>query len=344
MVGQVRLKHRAAQQQHIARQFSPVAIGQFPRPLGPADHVAQQNPVPRFGARQPQSLRGIVAPQNHQPPQPPRRRPGLQVDQQRQSLGIGSRQNLPQHPARRHGSHRRGRVSGGQKLAHLGPHPFARQPVQPAQSGSTGRQPFGIGAIGGIAMGGVEPEEPQDTQIILGDPRRRVADKPHPPRQQVGQAAQRINHRAIGLGIERIHGEIPPRSVFGQRRAEPHHGMAAIGGQITPKAGHLIGQTVGHHRNRAMVDPGRHRAQPRRRSQSDDLFGPGIGGEIDIHHRHPQQGIPDRPPHHQRLMPGHGQHGANTLRLFPVQPGTRQLHRAIRSASPRNIRAVAPQI
>ena len=58
-----------------------------------------------------------------------------------------------------------------------------------------GREPGRIGRA--VAIGGMEAEEPQDAQIILGDARRRRADEAHAPRGEIVEAADIIVDRAV---------------------------------------------------------------------------------------------------------------------------------------------------
>ena len=49
---------------------------------------------------------------------------------------------------------------------------------------------------------GMKTEEPQDTQKVFTDTRLGHPDKADPPGQQVWQATQRVDHRAIGPGVK----------------------------------------------------------------------------------------------------------------------------------------------
>ena len=95
---------------------------------------------------------------------------------------------------------RRRRVGRPEQLDHLRPDPLARQPPEAVDRRGAGREPRGVEAGRRIAVPGVEPEKPKHAQIVLGDPRRRRADEPDPPRPQVGQArrAGRAPRRPAG--------------------------------------------------------------------------------------------------------------------------------------------------
>ena len=50
---------------------------------------------------------------------------------------------------------------------------------------------------GALAIGGVEAEEAQDAQIVLGDARCRLADEAHAPRRDVVEPADVVVDRAV---------------------------------------------------------------------------------------------------------------------------------------------------
>ena len=77
------------------------------------------------------------------------------------------------------------RVRRGQDPAQFHPYPLDRKPSQAGDAGAKGVQGGGIGRHPAIA--GVEAEEAQDAQVVLGDAGRRVADEAHAAGAQVGQ-------------------------------------------------------------------------------------------------------------------------------------------------------------
>ena len=76
---------------------------------------------------------------------------------------------------------------GGEELGHLGADPLAREPVEAVLRRGAGGEAVGVEAARRVAVPGVEAEEAQDAQIVLGDPRRRVADEAHAARAEVGR-------------------------------------------------------------------------------------------------------------------------------------------------------------
>ena len=105
-------------------------------------------------------------------------------------------QHRHQQPGLRHDRERRRRVPRQQQLEQFHPHPLARQLLETGARGDAGGKPRGIGQP--VAIGGVEAEEAQDAQIILGDAFCRVADEAHAPRFEVRNAADIIVHDAVG--------------------------------------------------------------------------------------------------------------------------------------------------
>ena len=84
-----------------------------------------------------------------------------------------------------HDGERRGGAGRHQELHHFGAHALTRQAGEPLARIDRGGE---AGAVGGAAaIGGVEAEEAQDAQIVLGDAPARIADEPHHPGVEVGE-------------------------------------------------------------------------------------------------------------------------------------------------------------
>ena len=191
----------------------------------------------------------------------------------------------------------------------------------------------------------MKAEKAQDPQPVLADALRRVPDEPHAPRAQIGQPAERVDHRAVGLGIERIHREIAAPRIGLEALAEGDLRVAAIGLDIGAEGRDLVGQAARHHGHGAMRDPRRHRLEPRRLRARHHRFGGRIRGDVDIADRLAEQRVAHAAADEQRPVPRPGQRRADRARLGPVDPRAVEPHaRPARSASPRRIRAVAPQM
>ena len=187
-----------------------------------------------------------------------------------------------------------------QQLEQLHPHPLARQLGEPRARGDAGGKPRGVGQP--VAIGGVEAEEAQDAQIILGDALCRVADEAHAARFEVGEAADIVVHDAVGAGRERIHGEVAPLGVRPPVAAEAHIGVAAEGLDVLAQRRHLERPAVDHHGDGAVLDAGRHRLEARRGRAPDHLVGHRGGGDVELADRLAEQRIAHRAADHARLF------------------------------------------
>jgi len=190
----------------------------------------------------------------------------------------------------------------------------------------------------------MEAEEAQDSQVILADAGFGVAHETDTPGQEVGQPVQRVDHRAMPVGVERVHGEVAALGVLLDLGRERDHGAAAIGFHIAAEGGDFVRHTIGHNRHGAVVNAGRDHFEPRVFRNVRDCFGRRVGGDVDVTNRLVQQGVAHAAADEQRLVTGIFQRQHQGLRARIVQPVARDLHGSIRSANPRRIRAVAPQM
>ena len=244
----------------------------------------------------------------------------------------------------------RGRVGGCEQLGDLRPDPLAREGLEALAGTGAGGETLHVEPFLRMAVPGEEPEEAQDAQVILGDARRRVADEAHMPGLEVGQAAQGVDQRAVGPGIERVHGEVAPCCILGEVAGEGDGRVAPEGLDIAAEGGDLEGTAAGHQRHRAVGQAGRHRFEPGRLRQGHHRLGRRVGGEVEIGHRLAEQGVAHAAADEERAVALRGERVADRDGLGggePVggEPGHGPGHGArIRSASVRIIRAVAPQM
>ena len=133
--------------------------------------------------------------------------------------------------------------------------------ASPPFSAAAAASPSASGARG-VAVLGDEAEEAQDAQEVLADALARVADEAHALRLEVAVAAERIVHRAVGVAIERVHGEVAPHGVLAPVGGERHPGMAAERLDVAAQRRHLERDFVGDDGDRAVLDAGRNRVQP----------------------------------------------------------------------------------
>ena len=120
-----------------------------------------------------------------------------------------------------------------QQFQKLHPHPLARQCLEAGAREDAGVQSRGIGMT--LPVPGVEAKKPQNAQIVFGDARRRLADEPHAPRRDIGDAADIVVNPAVGRSRQRIDGEIAPLSIGPPIPAEHDLGLAAIGFDVLPQ-------------------------------------------------------------------------------------------------------------
>ena len=100
-------------------------------------------------------------------------------------------------------------------------------------------------------------------QAVLAKARDRIADRADQPLRQIAAAVERIGD-GVGQRIvgDRVHREVPPREILGQRLHVRHRRRAAAV-QVRPlpaKRGHLHvarRRGVGEHRDRAVLEAGR---------------------------------------------------------------------------------------
>ena len=253
----------------------------------------RHQPVP-LGNRQPQPLRQhqrIAIQQRRETQHRIVRRAA--PDQPLQSFRRHAlRQHRLQHANPPHRRNRRGRVRRRQDTLQLAPHPLGRQQPQPRHPGPNRRQCRRIGLAGAIPR--MEPKKPQNPQVILGNPLRRIADEPHAAGVQIGHALEIVEHLAILRHRHRVDGEIPPGRVLAPILSERHHSASAVCLDVAPQRRHLEAPMPGHRRHRAVLNPGRHRLQagpPQRKRHRLRRLG---GGEIDVRDLPPQQRIPHR--------------------------------------------------
>ena len=78
-------------------------------------------------------------------------------------------------------------------------------PARPVDAGEI------AGAVGlALPVGGMDAEEAQDAQIILGDALAGVADEAHASGFDIGQPADMVMHDAAGIDGKPVDGEVAP--------------------------------------------------------------------------------------------------------------------------------------
>jgi hypothetical protein len=192
------------------------------------------------------------------------------------------------------------------------------------------RERFGIG--GAIAETGVEAEEAQDAQVILGNPRQRIADEADMARRQIGAPVEIVEDLARQrIGIKRVDREIPPRSILAPIVRKGDSGAPAIGRDIAAQGGDFDGAIGQDRGDGAVRDPRRDHldtgiAQPLHRI----LGGSGVAISMSCTSR-PSKRVADRAAHEARhavrrpaasspSSPSRSRHAASGRSVRPCQP------------------------
>ena len=133
--------------------------------------------------------------------------------------------------------------------------------------------------------------------MILGDPRRRVADEAQPPRLQIGDAAEIVADRAgQRIGIESVDGEVAPRRILAPVVGIGDGRAPAIGADVASQRRDLD-RAVGQHRgDGAMVDAGRHRLDARLLQPIDHVARRDRRRDVEVVDRQAQQPVAHRTP------------------------------------------------
>ena len=75
---------------------------------------------------------------------------------------------------------------------------------------------------------------------VFADALAGIANEPYPPRRKIIQPPEPVENLAAGgIGVERVDGEIAPRRILAPVGGPGHAGMAAVGVEVAPQAGHL---------------------------------------------------------------------------------------------------------
>ena len=243
------------------------------------------------------------------------------------------RQHRRQHAQPVHQPDRAPWVGRQEDALQLAPHPLRRQAGQARHALPQRRERRGNRLA--MAVAGVEPEEAQDAQVVLGDPRRRVAHEADPARAQIRGAVEIIIHRAVRQHGHGVHREVPPRRVLLPIRGPGDLRVPPVRGLVAAQRRDLEPPAAAHCGDGAVVQSGRHGAQP------GVLQGAGHGvwregrREVDIGHGPSGDGIPhaaaDQPhagqggQHRQQRRVGQERRRRDAqrrLRCHPACPGT----------------------
>ncbi len=145
---------------------------------------------------------------------------------------------------------------------------------------------------------GGEAEEPENAQIVLANPRFRLADETHPPCDEILESADIIVDRSVSAERKRVDGEIASLGVGGEVASERHLGPTPICLDVLAQRRRFERTPVDDDRHRAMSDAGQGDLEPRLARAADHFVGRGRGREVEIDRW--ARRAPDRAPRRRR--------------------------------------------
>lgn len=188
--------------------------------------------------------------------------------------------DMRQNTTRFHCRYRCLRCGGREQFAHFALDTLTRERVQHRHLARAGGECLFIWRA--LAVMGVKTEEAQDTQAILADTLRRIADKAHMPCCGIRLSTEIVIERYVRRGVKRVHGEVAPRSILLPVVSIGHFRMAAIAIDIAAQGGDFIALAVANRRDRAMGNAGGNSADIRLLQSLHHLFGRQGAGGINV--------------------------------------------------------------
>ena len=137
----------------------------------------------------------------------------------------------------------------------------------------------------------MKAEEAEDAQIVFLDARLGLADEAHPAGLQIPITANRIEHIAVAIGVERIEREVATPGVLLPGGRVGDLCVPAEGLDIAAERRHLEGLALGDDCHGAVVDAGRHGLEPGPLGKGDHPLRLRRGGKVDFGDGQPKQCI-----------------------------------------------------
>ncbi len=136
---------------------------------------------------------------------------------------------------------------------------------------------------------GRETDRTERAQAVLAHAIRRIPDGADDAAGEIGTASERVADLVRArLVRDRVDGEVAAREVFVECGPEFHDRVAAIGLNVSPECGHLVGHVMAvEHANRAVLDAERH-VTP---EEAHDLLGRGRGGQVPVSIGKPEERV-----------------------------------------------------
>ena len=221
------------------------------------------------------------------------------------------------------------RARRDENAPHLSGDPLRRKLLEPGAQSDRRMQPFFIHRA--LAVISVEAEEAEDAQIIFLDARLGLADEAHPAGLQIPIAADRIEHIAVAIGVERIEREVATLGVLLPGGRVGDLCVPAEGLDIAAERGHLEGLALDDDRHGAVVDAGRHGFQPCSLSERDHPVRFRGRSKVDLRYREPEERVAHGAANGARLDAiaiERSKHGERSPPLQPLSTGKRRSHGA----------------
>ena len=137
-------------------------------------------------------------------------------------------------------------------------------------------------------------EEPEDTQIVLGNATVGVADEAHASCRDIRQPADMVMHDASGVDRQPVDREIAPFGVARPVATECNLSLAAVGLDVLAQGRDLERPGFDHQRHGTMLDTGRYALDAGGLGAADHLGRQRRGRDIDVADRDPEQCIANR--------------------------------------------------
>ena len=142
-----------------------------------------------------------------------------------------------------------------------------------------------------FAMGGIEPKEAQDSQIVLANARRGVADEANAPPFDIGESARVIVNLPVGGQRQRVDREVAPLGVLLEVAAKAHLGEAPVGLDVLAQRRDFVGRARDDDRHGAVLDARRHALETGVSRSRKDVLGQRRRRKIDLVGRQAEQGV-----------------------------------------------------
>jgi hypothetical protein len=165
--------------------------------------------------------------------------------------------------------------------------------------------------------------------------------------ERVVDAADIVEHLAVGRGVERVHREVPPARVLGPVRAEGDDGVAPVRPDVTAQSRDFEHAIAGNGGHGAMIEPGGERLDIGARQSLHRDFGLERRRDVDIGDVEAHQRIAHRAAYEAHVVLAERAHDrARVRRRQPWIAVAFEPHARAASRSPKftSIAAVAPQM